>query len=287
MSDSKNKDFYNSAGEEKSIVTIAGLPRSGSTLLCNILNQNPKFHATATSGVLSMLLIVKNNWNAIVEFKAVRNESAKLRVLRSMLFSFYADQDKKIIFDKSRGWPQQLEMLESILGHKSKMLVTVRDLRDVLSSFEKLWRKESRTGQTSQEKAFPIEFQSVEGRAEVMMRANQPVGSAYQKMKDALLRGFADRMHFIFFEELTTNPERVLRAIYKFLDEPYFDHDFGNIVQTTKEDDFFHGFTDLHQIRSEVKPVHSDWKTILGEVGNKYEKFNFWDKSKPKEVEKT
>lgn len=280
MNNFKNKDFLTSTGEDKSIVTISGLPRSGSTLLCNILNQNPRFHATATSGVLSMLLLVKNNWNAIVEFRAVRNESAKLRVLRSMLFSFYADQDKKIIFDKSRGWPQQLEMLESILGHKAKMLVTVRDLRDVLSSFEKLWRKESKTGQTSQEKDFPIEFQSVAGRAEVMMRANQPVGSSYQKMKDALLRGFADRMHFIFFEELTTNPEKVLRAVYKFLGEPYFEHDFANIAQSTKEDDFFHGFTDLHQIRNEVKPVPSDWQVILGEVGTKYENYNFWTKFK-------
>jgi len=268
----------------KQIVTIAGLPRSGSTLLCNILNQNPAFHATATSGVLQLLVMVKNHWNSIVEFKAVRNEPAKLRVLRSMLYSFYADQDKKIIFDKCRGWPAQFAMLESILGQKAKMLVTVRDMRDVLASFEMLWRKESKTGQTPQEKAFPIEFQTIEGRCEVMMRANQPVGSSYVKMKDALLRGYGDRMHFVQFERLTTNPEKVMRGIYEFIGEPYFPHNFEQVAQSTKEDDFFHGFTDLHTIRKAVEPVPSQWQTVLGPAGEQYGKFNFWEKSQGKTV---
>lgn len=266
-----------SDGADKQIFTVAGLPRSGSTLLCNILNQNPAFHATETSGVLSLLLIVKNNWNAITEFKAVRNEPAKLRVLRSTLFSFYADKDKRIIFDKSRGWPAQFAMLESILGAKTKMLVTVRDMRDVLASFEMLWRKESKTGQTPQEKQFPTEFQTIEGRCDIMMRANQPVGSAYQKMKDALLRGYGDRMHFIQFERLTAQPEKVMRGVYEFLGEPYFAHDFANVEQSTKEDDFFHGFTDLHTIRKAVEPVPSRWQSVLGQAGEQYGKFNFWE----------
>ena len=32
---------------------ISGLPRSGSTLLANLLAQNPRFHSTATSGILN------------------------------------------------------------------------------------------------------------------------------------------------------------------------------------------------------------------------------------------
>jgi sulfotransferase len=35
----------------KKIHFINGMPRSGSTLLCNILAQNPKFHVTPTSYV--------------------------------------------------------------------------------------------------------------------------------------------------------------------------------------------------------------------------------------------
>lgn len=270
--------YRTSNKEEKSFYFIAGLPRSGSTLLCNILNQNPRCHATSTSGVLEMLLAIRNNWNNIVAFKATRNEEAKLRVLRGMLHSFYADIDKPLIFDKSRGWPGHLELAETILGCKAKVLVPVRDVRDILASFEKIWRKDSRTGQIPQEKNHPIEFQTVEGRSDIWMRANQPVGSALNRVKDALRRGYGDRMFFVRFEDLSVKPKKTMEEIYRFLGEEPFVHDFENVEQTTKEDDFFHGFTDLHTIRRKVEPVPSNWKEILGPKAEKYQAFNFWEK---------
>lgn len=266
-----------SDGVEKRFCLISGLPRSGSTLLCNILNQNPRFRATPTSGVLAMLLAIRNNWNGIAAFAAARNEPAKRRVLRAMLLAFYADVDKPVIFDKNRGWPGNFEMIETLLGYKPKMLVTVRDVRDVLASFEKLWRKESRDGQTPQEKAFPQEMKTITGRAEVLMRSKQPVGDAYNRMKDALLRGHKDSMHLITFENLTSKPKEVMEGVYRFLGEEYFEHDFGNVEQTTQEDDFFHGFADLHTIRKEVRPVPSDWREVLGAFAESFGKFNFWD----------
>lgn len=267
-------------GEAKKFHFIAGLPRSGSTLLCNILNQNPRFHATPTSGVLSILVTIRNNWNKVAAFAAVRNEPAKLRVLRSMLLAFYADVDKPVIFEKNRGWTSHFEMLEALLGHKVKMLITVRDVRDVLASFEKLWRKESRTGQTPQEKQFPQEFKTIVGRCQVLMKSNQPVGDSYNRMKDAFLRGYKDQMHVVEFEKLTSNPEAVMRDVYAFLGEEYYPHDFTNVEQTTHEDDYFHGFSDLHTIRQEVKPVESDWRKILGPFAEQYGKFNFWRTNK-------
>jgi sulfotransferase len=265
---------------EKTFHFITGLPRSGSTLLCNILNQNPRFHATPTSGVLGLLVQTRNAWNRNAAFAAVRNEPAKLRVLRSMLYAFYADVEQPVIFDKNRGWSSHFEMIEFLLGHKVKMLVTVRDIRDVLASFEKLWRKEARTGQTPQEKQYPQEFKTIVGRCEVLMKSSQPVGDAYNRMKDSFLRGFKDQMHIIEFEKLTADPEKVMREVYTFLEEEYYPHDFTNVEQTTHEDDYFHGFSDLHTIRSEVKPVESDWKKILGPFAEQYGKFNFWNTNK-------
>lgn len=271
-----NKDNVIVSTSDKTFYFIAGLPRSGSTLLCNILNQNPRFHATATSGVISLLLLIRNNWNKIASFAAVRNDPAKLRVLRSVLFSFYSDIEKPVIFDKNRGWSSHFEMLEAILGYNVKMLITVRDVRDVLASFEKLWRKESRTGQTPQEKQYPQEFKTITGRCEVLMKSNQPVGDSYNRMKDSFLRGYKNQMHLIEFEKLTRNPEKVMREVYEFLGEEYYPHDFDNVEQTTKEDDYFHGFSDLHTIRNQVKPVESDWMKILGPFAEKFGKFNFW-----------
>ena len=54
----------------RSIHTIAGLPRAGSTLLCQILNSNPRFHVTPTSAVLDMLKTMRGNFSSNMTFRA-------------------------------------------------------------------------------------------------------------------------------------------------------------------------------------------------------------------------
>src|SRR3989344_7196739 len=97
---------------------IAGLPRSGSTLLCNILAQNPRFYTTGTSGIMDVMFNVRNTWDNLIEFKASPNPEGKLRVLRGILENFYSPISQPIIFDKCRGWLSLLEMAEEVSGHK-------------------------------------------------------------------------------------------------------------------------------------------------------------------------
>jgi sulfotransferase len=84
----------------KTIHFIAGLPRSGSTLLANLLSQNPRCHASATSGILEVLFGVRNHWDQLAEFKAAPDahvvEAAKKRVLRAILEAYYADVPRPV-----------------------------------------------------------------------------------------------------------------------------------------------------------------------------------------------
>ncbi len=255
---------------------MGGLPRSGSTLLCNILAQNPRFHTTSTSGVMDLMFIIRNNWNNLVEFQATPNEAAKVRVLRGILENFYSDIDKPIIFDKSRGWISVIEMVEGVLGHKIKVIVPVRDVRDVLASFEKLWRITSETKQIKQEKDNYIKFQTIEGRTDVWMQNNQPLGIAYNRVKDAVTRGYKDRMLFVDFDKLTSDPKGQMKRIYDFLGEEPFAHNFDHVEQVTWEDDSVHGFVGLHNIRSKVEPKPAQWPSVLGQFAEKFGKLNFW-----------
>ena len=258
---------------------ISGLPRSGSTLLCNVLMQNPRFWASATSGILDVMFGVRNQWDKLIEFRAMdpaESDAAKLRVLRGILDAYYADVDRPVIFDKSRGWLAYLEMAEAVLEREVRVLVPVRDLRDVLASFELLWRKTSATRQMAQEPANYFQFQTVEGRCEVWCRADQPVGLAYNRVKDALARGFRDRMHFVEFEKLTRNPKRTMRRVYEFLGEEYFDHDFDHVEQVTFENDEVHGIPNLHAIRSKITPVPPRWPGVLGDIAEKYIRWELW-----------
>ena len=261
---------------KKTIHCVSGLPRAGSTLLCSILAQNPRFQVTPTSGIIEVVLSVRNHWNKILEFQAAPNEAAKLRVMRAALEAFFDEpnNDRPVVFDKCRGWLAALESLEAILGRKAKVIVPVRDVRDVLASFEQLWRIDSSTWELPQEHANYYRWQTIEGRCEVWMSANQPVGLAYNRIQDALARGFEDRMHFVEFEELTRDPREVMQGIYEFVEEPYFDHDFEHIGPATNEDDSRLGIPGLHEIRPKLEPVLPLWPKYLGSVADRYVRLN-------------
>jgi sulfotransferase len=272
----KSKEIKKS---DKQYFFVSGLPRAGSTLLENILAQNPRFHATATSGIMDVMFSVRNNWSQMIEFQASPNDEGLIRVLRSILESYYADIDKPVIFDKSRGWLSQIEMAEEVLGHNVKIIAPVRDLRDVVASFEKLWRENAPYQQLAQERANYFDFQTMQGRVNVWLRADQPVGLAYNRLVDAYKRGYADRILLVDFDDLTSKPDETMRIIYDFLGEEYFDHDFKNVKQVTTENDAVHGIRNLHKIRSRVEPIKPRWPEILGMEFDTLKQMNFWKKT--------
>ncbi len=260
----------------KKINFISGLPRSGSTLLANILAQNPRFHTTATSGIADIIFGVRNQWDKLVEFQAHPDEAAKRRVLRGILYSYYENIDKPVIFDKSRSWVSLIEMANSVLDHKPKILVPVREIRDILASFEKIWRRVSSSNQLAQEHENYLKFQFVEGRCEVWMGGNQPLGLAYGRVRDAIIRGHSSQMFFVEFEALTHSPEKTMKEIYSFLDEKYYDHNFDCVEQVTWENDRVHGVEGLHDIRKKVVPMEPQWPNILGHAADPYKGLEFW-----------
>lgn len=263
---------------DKKYYFISGLPRSGSTLLCNILNQNPDFYATSTSGVPVLIDTIKDNWNSITEFVASPNDEARKNIINNIIPNFYSSVDKRVIFDKSRAWPAQIEYLEQALNNDIKIIAMVRPVVEVLASFEKLWREHSHHWIFPQQKTNYVEWQTIEGRADLLMQPNQPVGIAYNRLQDAVDRGHSDKILFVDFNQLTAKPEETLKGIYNFLGEDYYEHDFKNVEQTTSEYDEIHGIPKLHTIRNEVKPVKKYARELLGErVFNKYNKRAFWE----------
>lgn len=252
------------------IYFAAGMPRSGSTLLQNILNQNPTIYATPTSGMASTLMSVRKFWEQIPENVAqdwVISEAQKENVLRAILYNYHTTGGKPHIIDKSRIWPSLIELIEILTSEKAKVLVTVRDMREILASWELLQRKYPTI---HREIDNYTETVTIEQRLRFYTSSNHPIGIAYTRIKDAIQRGLRDRLYFVRFENLTTQPKTTLMGIYEFLGLPYFEHDFNNIQQTVVENDRVWGYPDLHTIRPVLTPVKSKWVEILGEAGKNY-----------------
>lgn len=260
----------------KNIHYICGLPRAGSTLLTNILAQNPDIHTTPTSGCHDVLFGIKNNWNALIEHKAsaeLADEKNQKRVLVAA-FDAYHDTGKPIVVDKGRGWTSMMEMVEWLTDEKAKVLVPVRDIPQILASLENLHRKNISTRNQS---GVYEEGQTTAGRVSQNLRSTSVFGLAYDRLKDAIHRGYSDRLHFVEFDDLTKSPKRKMQEIYKFLDLPNFEHDFENVKQVHHEDDEVHGMPGLHTIRPQVRPVEDvAVKTLGKELVKEYTGSEFW-----------
>lgn len=245
---------------------IAGMPRSGSTLFSNLLMQNPRFYATGTSGLVDVLRTVRDVTDKNPAFKSMPREQLierKRGLLSGIVNGYFDGIDADVVFDKSRGWPTLLEMMSWLIGRDNvRVIMCVRDLRDVLASFEKLYRKTSEYSSTTQEKADHLAHRTAIGRAEFIMRAGEPVGYAMDVMQDCVTRGWADRLFFVEYDKFCEDTQEIMDAVYDFIGEKSFEHNPDFVEQKTSEDDSVHGFVGLHDIRNKIEPQVAQWPVV-------------------------
>lgn len=254
---------------KKTIYFVAGMPRSGSTLFMNLLNQNPRFYGTASSGLIEMVKAVRDAWDKNHFCRAMpepERTDRKIHTLQGLMDGYFSSVSAPVCFDKNRGWPSVFELLSRILGgrNKIKAILCVRDVRDVLASFEKLYRRTSEVSSIHQERAHPTAFRSALGRAQVMAGPKEAVGASRAVIIDAIARGWRSNLFFLDYHLLTHQPDHTMTQVYEFLGEAPFNHDFNNVKEVTREDDSIHGFVGLHKIRSKIEPQGSQWDKIFG-----------------------
>lgn len=244
----------------------SSMPRAGSTLLQNILAQNPAFYVTPTSGLLELVFGARLSYSNNPEFKAqdkLLMRKAFLAFSRAGMEAYFrALTDKPYVVDKSRGWGVHFDLLSLIFGEEPKIICMVRDLRQILASLEKKFRQ-------SPDRNRPIEIhQNLSGtttfKRAIIHLQSPPVGLALDRLIEIHQRGWYKKILFLRFEDLTTDPAQTLQKVYSYLGLPAFDHDFTQVTQVTHEDDEVFGIPGLHQIRPKVEPFQNDYLQILG-----------------------
>lgn len=247
---------------------IAGLPRSGSTLLCNILNQNPGFWATSTSPLPGFVNACIAQWSNSLEVKGRLQEDREgtekrlQRTVRALCEAWHYREDGKVVFDKSRGWNNTLMALRQAFP-ESRALIVVRDPRNVFASIEKQHQKnplldEFKTGNDK----------TIMSRADKMLAPNGLVGACINGVEDMIRRKLP--LMFIKYEQMCKFPSEVLREIYQYLGVDQFDHDFENVINTATDPDGFYNFKYPHEGSGKVIPTDENaWTQFFNqELGN-------------------
>ncbi|MDO7927152.1 sulfotransferase [Pseudomonas sp. KFB-139] len=253
---------------------ISGLPRSGSTLLSAILLQNPRFHAGMSSPVASLFSNVLGQCSAGSEFASMIDINARRRLLRGIFESYYADKtDKSIVFDTNRGWSSRLPALMDLFP-KSKVIACVRNVAWIMDSIERVYRNNP----FENTKLFvdDSERNTVYSRVETLAQRNRLVGFAWASLKEAYYGENADSLLLIDYDLLAQAPERVMRLVYEFIGEPWFEHDFNNLSYDAPQFDDALGVSGLHKVKPRV--AFESRHTILPpDLFEQYSKLSFWN----------
>lgn len=252
---------------------ISGLPRSGSTLLAAILKQNPRFHAGMTSPVADIMGVVVAEMSSKNDFSFAISDAARVSVLRGLVENFYAaETDAEVVFDTSRLWCSRMQMLDTLFP-RAKVIACVRQLPWVLDSMERLVRQQP----VSVSKVFRFDTNTtVYSRVQALTDPRGMVGFSFQAIKDAFYGQYAaGHLMLLTYESLTRDPAAAVRAVYKFIGEPWFEHDFDSVEYGAGEFDARVGMPGLHTVRSKVEAPER--KPILpAEIFNRFASESFW-----------
>jgi sulfotransferase len=225
-----------------------------------------------TGPVGSMTEALLRNMSMANETSVVITDAQRESLLRSVFDTFYSDvSDGHVVFDTNRTWCSKLPLIASLFP-AARVICCVRPVPEILDSIERLIR------QNKFQPSGIFNFEptgNVYSRVDGLTGAGGLVAYAWNSTREAFCGEHSDKLLAVTYQTLTTDPQRVLDTIYKFIDEPPFTHDFNKVEFDAAEFDRRLGTPGLHKVARQV--VNKPRKSILPpELIQKFANDSFW-----------
>ena len=211
--------------KNKQLLFLVAQPRSGNTLFASIMNQNSEIAATPNSITLEIMkdLFLLKNTDVFLNYPDHKSLDNVLDVVYDI---YYKDWPQRIIIDRGPVMtPGNFSLMQKHYKRPFKCIVLLRDLMDVLASYMQWY--------TENPDAFPNRYNlnTDEEKLSMIMNKDGAVAKDLEAIKNSY--NYKDICHYVKYDDMVTNPEQEFRKIYKFLNEPYFNHRFDNLDQVS------------------------------------------------------
>ena len=248
-----------------------GMPRSGNTLFASIMNQNKELVVTANSITLEImkdifLLKQTDVFQNYPDHKSLDN------VLDSVYDVFYKDWPQQYIIDRGPVMTDgNFTLMQKHFKGSFKCIVLLRNVMDVLASYMKWY--------TENPDSFVNKFNLKDDEEKLSMIMNDE-GAVAKELK-AIQNSFnyKDLCYNLKYDDLVTDPEKYIKEVYKFLNIPYYPHQFQNLQQINING---LGYNDgivgknMHTIRNEIKKEYNPYiEKIPQTIREKYGHIRF------------
>jgi sulfotransferase len=242
----------------KNIIYVTGLPRSGSTLLCQLLGHHPHIysinHSSPLSHVIEKIRDTLSDDEFLLSQLDVNFELTYERMLnsyRGFINGWFAETEKNYVVDKNRVWLALIETV-NLIDPAFKMIVCLRDLVDVYGSIEAQHQKTLLLN-------FPDRLSpySAYTRADALFKNEGLIGRALksiENLQDIINEDITRRICYLTFEELVEKPLKTMKTLYEWLELPAFDFDPLYLETKPHESDSYYRFKYRHPTHPFIKP---------------------------------
>lgn len=231
-------------GQDREFAIICGLPRTGSTLLINLLMQNPSIHGEGISVLCELMWQSHQACDLNPALFANNKTETKKDILSALPHLYYKAVDKPIIIEKGRTWchPANVKVWTENVNPNQKFVILVRPVQDVMKSLVSVRMKNNWQGDLYEDLIQP---------------GSEPI---YRSAEAIFYGKFHSQENFLYidYRDLIAAPLEVLDLIYEFYGWEKFPHNIDHIEQVCREDDSAHELEGLHDIRTTISAREID-----------------------------
>ncbi len=212
---------------------LAGLHRSGNTVLSSILNQHSDIYSSPLSPVSEYMWRTYTASNETESARSNMYPERSTRLLSRMLENYYEDVEKPIIFDRDKNWahPANVKMMKECLDFKPKIVFTTRPIIEVLASFIaidistviKWMNKSSYKPDTS--------LSLNDNLCDYLMLGDSQLSRTLLALQSVDNPENAGMIHVVKYEDILNTPQETMDKVYNFLEIEKFKHNFTNIYR--------------------------------------------------------
>lgn len=214
-------------------VGVTGLPRAGSTLLCQLLAQHPDIHCEGQSSPVCNLLLGLRRMVSDDQFflsqldHSFETSYAHLAsAMQGFLRGWNQDCRKKVVVDKNRAWLHCIELLLQI-EPEARLVVSLRELGQIYGSIE-----------SQHQRTILLDFidhladYDRFGRADILFAKDKAIGAPLISLHAVpdLPKAVQERLYFMRFEDLIERPVACISHLYDWLGVSPFGIDPGKLA---------------------------------------------------------
>lgn len=257
---------------------MAGLPRSGSTLLKSILDQNPNLHTNPVSPVMELMYHTEEYFKKSEQYLAYEKPKNAHKIIKSYIENYYYEREEDIIIDHCRSWPNNIERIKTYITPNPKIICPVRDVLEILTSFIDMIHRNSDQisfiDEHLMKKGFTVDD---DNRCKYLMSDDGIVEQSLWSLSQAFIKNDTKHLLLVEYNDLVNSPEETFKRIYEFLELDYYSHDFMRIENTHREKEDQWSLNDMHYVRQKLQKTSKNPEKVLSShILNKYSKLEYW-----------